>query len=852
MGELLKTLIVEDSEDDCLLLVDELRQQGFDPRWERVQTGSAMKESLEQRDWNCVLSDFSMPKFDAPSALRVLQESWQDLPFIVISGTIGEEIAVETMRAGAHDYLMKGHLKRLGQAIRRELRDAEVRRERKLGIAKIQHLNRVLRAIRKVNQLIVQEKDSTRLLERACDLLIETHGYTSALAVRTDDALQPRIVAHSMTDGRDPRPALDGISDEGLTTCMKLALESAGPLVVESDTPDCGVCSLHSAHSKSQRVVQRLVHEGMSYGFVIVALPEGFSLDTEEIDIFDEVVCDIAFALHGIEQEKTRKKAEESLRESEERYRLLAENATDVIWVLDAESQKFTYASPAVERVLGFTDKESVGRTVANMTTPASLEFIKSTTPARIERALQGGTDIYTDHIDMVHKDGRVVPTEINMRFVLNPRTGRAEGTGVMRDIAERKQMQSQLAQSDRMASMGMLAAGVAHEINNPLAYVLYNLESLTDDLPKLSSALRKCLGIVGERVGDEEWASLMGKDQELLNPAMLDDIRARFKDALQGSHRIKDVARGLGTFSRVERDRLVPVALMHVIEVAINMVFNEIKYRARLVKEYGKTSTIMANDGRLSQVFLNLLINAAHAIGDGDQEGNEIRVRTWQEGDEVFAEVRDTGKGIAKEHLPQLFEPFFSTKEMGVGTGLGLPISKTIVEEYGGRIEVESEVGKGTRFVVRLPVNKATEEDEAAQRDQVVVQTGGRGRILVVDDEAGIRAAMVRILRGHDVVQAVSGGEAQKILEADQAFDLILCDMMMPVMSGVDLHEWLLTTHPELAKQIVFITGGAFTPKAREHLSKVSNIRIEKPFDVANFKNIVGELIVAYRNRGS
>jgi CheY-like chemotaxis protein/anti-sigma regulatory factor (Ser/Thr protein kinase) len=398
---------------------------------------------------------------------------------------------------------------------------------------------------------------------------------------------------------------------------------------------------------------------------------------------------------------------------------------------------------------------------------------------------------------------------------------------------------------------MGMLAAGVAHEVNNPLAYVLYNLESLTDDLPKLSSALRRCLSIVGERIGNEEWASLMGKDQEMLNPAMLDDMSARFRDALQGSHRIKDVARGLGTFSRVERDRMVPVTLMHVIEVAINMAFNEIKYRARLVKEYGQTATVLANDGRLSQVFINLLINAAHSITEGDFERNEIRVRTWQEGNEVFAEIRDTGKGISNEHLPHLFEPFFTTKEIGVGTGLGLPISKTIVEEYGGRIEVKSEVGKGTSFLVRLPVKKVVEDDEAAQ-DEAVVQTSVRGRILVVDDEAGIRSAMVRMLRGHDVVQAASGEEAQKVLEADQAFDLILCDMMMPLVSGVDLHEWLLATHPELAKQIVFITGGAFTPKAREHLSKVSNIRIEKPFDVTNFKKIVGELIVAYRNRGS
>jgi CheY-like chemotaxis protein/anti-sigma regulatory factor (Ser/Thr protein kinase) len=289
----------------------------------------------------------------------------------------------------------------------------------------------------------------------------------------------------------------------------------------------------------------------------------------------------------------------------------------------------------------------------------------------------------------------------------------------------------------------------------------------------------------------------------------------------------------------------------MHVIEVAVNMAFNEIKHRARLVKEYGQTSTVLANDGRLSQVFLNLLINAAHAIQEGDVDHNEIRVRTWQEGDEVLAEVRDTGNGISAEHLPHLFEPFFTTKAMGAGSGLGLPISKTIVEEYGGRIEVSSEVGKGTSFIVRLPLRKAAEPDDAAPVTQGLAQPEVRGRILVVDDEALIRGAMVRMLRGHDVVQAVSGNEAQKILEADQAFDLILCDIMMPAMSGVELHEWLSTTHPGLAQQVVFITGGAFTPRAAQYLTKVSNIRLEKPFDVENLKKIVTELIVAKRSRG-
>jgi CheY-like chemotaxis protein/anti-sigma regulatory factor (Ser/Thr protein kinase) len=250
-----------------------------------------------------------------------------------------------------------------------------------------------------------------------------------------------------------------------------------------------------------------------------------------------------------------------------------------------------------------------------------------------------------------------------------------------------------------------------------------------------------------------------------------------------------------------------------------------------------------MASEGRLSQVFLNLFVNAAHAIDEGTVDANEIRVSTWSEDDIVCAEVRDTGKGIAPEHLGKLFEPFFTTKEVGVGSGLGLPISKGIVEGYGGTITVESEVGKGTSFTIRLPIRPqeiAPTPITAVAKDDVRV----RGRILVVDDEDGIRAAMVRMLRGHETVEASTGKAAMKILAEDQAFDLILCDMMMPEVSGMDLHAWLSAECPRLARQLIFMTGGAFTSRARDYLKKVDNLRLEKPFDVANFQKIVGNVI--------
>ena len=1202
MTKSLGALIVEDSEDDALLLVRELAVQGYEVEWERVQTASDMHAALNGRSWDVVISDFNMPSFSAPEALRVKQEFDADLPFIVVSGTVGEDVAVETMKAGAHDYLLKGNLARLGQAIEREVRDAGIRREHRLAINKIEHLNRVLGAIRNVNQLIVTEKDRQRLICRAAELLVETRGYASALCASIDEDRAPTIVAHSMVQDDGTFAPQHAILAAGLTSCMQQALESDGPVVIDCDTSGCGGCPLFAEHTSRQRMAKRIAHDGAPLAVLSIALPRGIAPDAEELGLLDEMAGDIGFALFGIQQAEDlaaesallaaavdampdsfflfepatgravrwnekfrsisgytddeiaalpapqsyydhedllrgaaametlardniaevqldlltrdgaripteyvaatiaapgdrtlalsigrditeRRRAEERLKANERKFRTVFHAVTEGIILLDPAHKRFVLANQAICRMLGYGEDELLKLWVADIHPAEQLPMvidafekqlrgdlrvapempvrrkdgsvfyadISSTAvdmegralllgcfrdvtervqaaatleqneehfrkvfegahdmialvddEARIVLAnpawhkvfgeqlhawpnpstlihrddlesvsaawkrlvtddqpidrmeyrlkldngswavivsnafsvdLQGGQkyciisrdvtetrhaeeqrravfESSADHIMLLDLEHRVqlvnrteaglspeevvgTPlyeladaktretvretldrvlrdqarqqydtvyvrpdgTKVHFHSVVNPIIISGEIAGsvvVSRDISERKQLQDQIAQSDRLASMGMLAAGVAHEINNPLAYMLYNLESLTEDLPRLSSALRRSLAVIVGRVGNEEWERLMGKEQELLNPAMLDDILARFKDALHGSHRIRDVARGLGTFSRVERDRLVPVALMHVIEVAINMSFNEIKYRAKLVKDYGTTATIMANDGRLSQVFLNLLVNAAHSITEGDVQGNQIRVRTWQQGDEVFAEVRDSGKGISAEHLPHLFEPFFTTKELGIGTGLGLPISRTIVEEYGGRIEVESKVGEGTRFVVRLPVNKASKPEEAAPGVQAAIPAGVRGRILIVDDEAGIRVAMTRLLRGHDVVQAVSGVEAQKILEADQAFDLILCDMMMPLMSGVDLHKWLSTTHPDLARQVVFITGGAFTPGAREHLSKVDNIRIEKPFDVANLKKIVSELIVAHRSRGS
>jgi CheY-like chemotaxis protein len=246
--------------------------------------------------------------------------------------------------------------------------------------------------------------------------------------------------------------------------------------------------------------------------------------------------------------------------------------------------------------------------------------------------------------------------------------------------------------------------------------------------------------------------------------------------------------------------------------------------------------------------VFLNLLLNAAQAVEEGDIDHNEIRIDTWTDGKDVFAAVGDTGCGIPVDHLGRLFTPFFTTKPPGVGSGLGLFTCHNFIRSYGGRIEVESEAGAGSRFTVALPVLPGGYEpdaepeppDEAASERPVA-----RGRILVVDDEPMIGSAMRRILRrDHDVSVATSGMQGKEILEKDPSFDLILCDLMMPDISGMDLHAWLEERNPKLAQKMVFVTGGAFTPVAKEFLQRVDNLRLEKPFDPKDLKAIIADLL--------
>jgi signal transduction histidine kinase len=251
----------------------------------------------------------------------------------------------------------------------------------------------------------------------------------------------------------------------------------------------------------------------------------------------------------------------------------------------------------------------------------------------------------------------------------------------ITRDLTERMHIQQRLRIADRMASVGMLAAGVAHEINNPLAYVTANLGYLGEALKRLDPGT-------------------------IDNAAELGDV---LEEAHEGCERIRQIVRDLKMFSREDEAPSRPVELKRVLESSINMAWNEIRHRARLVKDFTEVPPVLAKESRLGQVFLNLLVNAAQAIPEGGADRNEIRVTLRSEADRVLVEVRDTGSGIPPETLPRIFDPLFTTKPVGIGTGLGLSISHSIVRGMGGEITVDSVIGKGTTFTVSLPACERT-----------------------------------------------------------------------------------------------------------------------------------------------
>jgi len=298
--------------------------------------------------------------------------------------------------------------------------------------------------------------------------------------------------------------------------------------------------------------------------------------------------------------------------------------------------------------------------------------------------------------------------------------------------------------------------------------------------------------------------------------------------------------------FDGAEREKVpawtlgLPGDLHRLIDSSIAMISNEVRHHARLVKDYGAVPRVDAPEARLGQVFLNLVQNAAHAIPGGHADHNVIAIitGTTDEGD-AFVEVHDTGAGVAPEQMERLFEAFYTTKPAGMGTGLGLSICHKIVTGLGGRIEASSCLGVGSIFRVTLPAARGVVTAPVAVIRAPTASTRRR-RILVIDDEIEVGLSVKRILGKQHDVEVVTGGHAALAAIAARGFDVVLCDLMMPEMSGMELYEQLRATRPELIARVAFMSGGTFSPDGREFLSRVTNPQLDKPFDADRLRALL------------
>ncbi len=455
------------------------------------------------------------------------------------------------------------------------------------------------------------------------------------------------------------------------------------------------------------------------------------------------------------------------------------------------------YVNKAFERLYGYSAEEVLGKTPRQVmrSHEHSEEFYRKAWQAISENKVWVGRLISkTKSGALVHADTVVFP-------VRNDAGETTHYVAIRRDVTEQQQLRAQLIQSERLAALGLLSAGVAHEVNNPLTYV----QSTVDELGVLMGQLDSDVGAQAQQ--------------------LLGDLRG-------GIDRIEHAIRELRAFAQPQEDRPAPLDVRDLLDLSLKLASNEIRHRARVVRAYESVPKVLASEQRLSQVFLNLVLNAAQAIPAGAVEDNEIRVATHHaRSGAVIAEISDTGCGIPERLLERVFEPLVTTKTEAEGTGLGLFICRKVVKELGGQIRLQSKPGQGTTFTVTLPPAAIAAAERPQRKARAPSNRLPPLSLLVVDDEPGVARALARILSFHRVTTCGGGREALTIT-AERKFDAIVCDLMMPDVSGIHVAEGLSRQQPPQHDRLILMTGGAFTPEAREFLKDGNYPLVTKPFN--------------------
>lgn len=831
MNQTLHALIVEDSESDAGLVIRLLRKAGYDVFFEQVQTAEEMTAALARQVWDVVISDYSLPRFDAPTALALLQETGQDIPFIVVSGTIGEDTAVTTMKAGAHDYLMKDNLLRLAPAVAREMREAQSRRERKQAQLALQkserdyrqlsefnrHLNNIFISFNEAPDLATLEQiiaESYSQLTGAVFTTISRYDAQSkvlqvaATAVAAD--LLPQIEALLGFSLFDLKMAVPDYMVPNMTAYLIDRTEDLGALSFSRIPPETAE-KLMTLVGAKQIIALGLSYGSRLLGTMVACLPDG------RAEIPDHALKTFAYmASLAI----ARKEGEESLRASETRFSTIFHASPVGICLTRLANGQIIDANAVFLEILGYSREE----VLKNHTQEMGMWAI----PEDRHKVVQ-----------LLHEQGRILNIELKLRrksseigetlvsAELIELAGERYILSMIQDITERKRdeaekekLQAQLVQAQKMESVGRLAGGVAHDFNNMLSVMMLHAE--------------------------------IGLSQLEPKNKLYDNLQEIYK-ATQHS---ADLTHQLLAFARKQLVAPKVLDLNETIETMLKMLRRLIGADITLV--WAPTPDVWSvkmDPSQIDQILVNLCVNARDAIIERGKIIIETQNVVFDDlycavhteavpGKFVLLSISDDGLGMDQETQRMLFEPFFTTKELGKGTGLGLATIYGIVKQNNGFIAVYSEPGLGTTFKIYLPYHSDPAE-RVEQENTLAPLERGNEVVLVVEDEAAILDVIATTLRrqGYTVLTAVTPHEALHLIQDYTGkLDLLVTDMIMPKMNGRDLAHNLLSSYPHL--KVVYMSGYTANVIAQQGTLDEQVCFIQKPFSIREISLKVREAL--------
>ncbi len=738
MTDELKILIVDDDEVDRMAVRRALKTGLPDAAVDEAASATEVLKLLQTGDYDCTLLDFMLPDGDGFSVLRSLHEAGIETPVIMLTGQGDERLAVELLQAGASDYLPKSRMtpETLAHSMQNTMRLSEAETERRRAeqelqvvLEKNQQQMEALAAANVratlLNEALGQLQDADRELHRSGDLeafyrqvIRDVMGLTGArygaFGVFTKDGTLQNFIAEGMSAeqvrhiGKPPQ-------GKGLLQAFYHEKTAVRVDNIAQDPRQCGFPPQHpTIHSLLG--VPLLVNE-MTRGVIYL----GDKHDGEAFSENEEIILNLYAkdVTHFLERDELWR----TLKKTSARLQYLIDNSPAIIYsAVPSGDFSITFVSENITRLLGYEPDEILAD--ADFWFDHIHPDDRSALFPNLPRLFSEGQQAHEYRFR--RKDGEYSWMHDTLRVICNDRDEPVEVLGSLMDITEHKRMESrlqaekaeqqvliqklrdaqeQLLQSEKMASIGQLAAGVAHEINNPVGYIYSNLNTLQGHTDKFIEMLNLYEVIEPSPSIDSAIKDTISARREELDLDYLkEDVIDLVRESQEGITRVKQIVQDLKDFSHVDQAEWQWADLHRGLDSTLNIVNNEIKYKAKVVKEYQELPPVECLASQLNQVFMNLLVNAAHAM----EERGVITIRTGTRDDWVWVEISDTGKGIDPEHLKRIFDPFFTTKPVGTGTGLGLSLSYGIINKHGGHIEVDSEPGKGTTFRVSLPVSQA------------------------------------------------------------------------------------------------------------------------------------------------